>query len=90
MQLQGRAHWYACWKQDGKTVRKSTGIPVGEHGKSAKQLRRTAETQAEAMERLAKGRCTLDEAQDALRAVAVANGMSKAVPSVVEPLLRSL
>ena len=80
------AYWHASWKQDGKTIRKSTGIPWEEPGKSAKQLRRTAETQAAAMERLAKGRCTLDEAQDALRAVAVANGMSKAVPSVVELL----
>lgn len=80
------AYWHATWNQDGKPIRKSTGIPIEEHGKSAKQLRRTAETQAEAMERLAKGRCTLDEAQDALRAVAVANGMSKAVPSVVELL----
>lgn len=86
MKLSGRAHWYACWKQNGKPVRKSTGIPLEEHGKSAKQLRRTAEMQAEAMERLAKGRCTLDEAQDALRAVAVANGISKAVPSVIELL----
>lgn len=64
----------------------STGIPVEEHGKRANQLKLTAATQAAAMERLAKGRCTLDEAQDALRAVAVANGMSKAVPSVVELL----
>ena len=53
---------------------------------SARATERAAQLAADNMERVAKGICSIDAAIDAIRAVGVANGMCKAVPSVAELL----
>ena len=62
-------------------------MPIkGAPGMSARATERAAQLAADNMERVAKGTCSIDAAINVIRAVAVANGMSKAVPSVVELL----
>ena len=84
---QGSCVYVACWKQDGKKIRKSTGVPVkGRDGMSARQAQKLAQEVADGMERLAKGQTTYLQAADALRSVAQASGMGGKMPTVREYL----
>ncbi len=84
---QGSSVYVACWKQDGKKMSKSTGVPIkGKDGMTAKQAARLAQEVADNMERLAKGQTTLLQASAALRSVVQASGMGIKMPSVREYL----
>lgn len=83
----GSNNYLACWKQNGKKIRKSTGVPVkGRDGMSARQAQKLAQEVADGMERLAKGQTTYLQAADALRSVAQASGMGGKMPTVREYL----
>lgn len=51
----GKNTWYACWKQNGRYVIKSTKIDIKQPGLTEKKTQQMAATVAEAMERAAKG-----------------------------------
>ena len=86
---QGSNVYVACWKQDGKKIRKSTGVPIkGKDGMTAKQSAKLAQEVADNMERVAKGQTTLLQAATALRSVAQASGMGVKMPSVREYLAK--
>ncbi len=83
----GSNNYLACWKQNGKKIRKSTGVPVkGRDGMSARQAQKLAQEVADGMERLTKGQTTYLQAADALRSVAQASGMGGKMPTVREYL----
>lgn len=83
----GSKNYLACWKQNGKKMRKTTGVPIkGKDGMTAKQAKTYAQQVADSMERIAKGQTTYTHAADALRSVALASGMGTAMPSIREYL----
>ena len=83
----GSKNYMACWKQNGKKMRKSTGVPIkGKDGMTAKQAQKLAQEVADSMERLSKGQTTYLQAADALRSVAQASGMGGKMPTVREYL----
>lgn len=83
----GSKNYMACWKQNGKKMRKTTGVPIkGKDGMTAKQAKAYAQQVADSMERLAKGQTTYTSAADALRSVAQASGMGGKMPTVREYL----
>lgn len=85
--IQRGATWYARWRENGKTITKTTSIPVdGAHGQTAKAAKKQAQMIADSMEAAAKGAVSLEKALDAVRAVAVAAGHGKPVPTVRELL----
>lgn len=84
---QGSSVYVACWKQNGKKIRKSTGVPIkSRDGLTSKQSAKLAQEVADNMERLAKGQTTYTQAADALRSVAQASGMGAKMPTVREYL----
>lgn len=81
------AVWCAVWRENGKKIVRTTAIPVeGEHGQTAKAAKKQAQMIADSMEAAAKGAVSLEKALDAVRAVAVAAGHGKPVPTVRELL----
>lgn len=79
-------YWWACWKVGRKTVRQSTGVPLKQAGKTAKQLEQLARTAAAGKERLAKGLCPADKVLDAVRGALELAGMGSSIPTVREYL----
>lgn len=78
--------WYATWKKNGLTSKKSTGIPVGSGKVEQKKNRQLAEQVAAQMENVAKGG-NVDKAVEAIRGVAEGQGMVTKTPTVREYLL---
>lgn len=81
----GRKCYIACWKQDGKKIVKSTGIPIGSGKVEQRKNKLIAQQVAVSMEAAATGQ-NLDKALDAVRAVAESNGGAYKVPTVREYL----
>lgn len=75
--------YYATWKQDGKTIQRSTGIKVKSPGISPAQARQLARAQANEMENLARGRSVVSGAMDALRRMAFST-VPGSMPTVKE------
>lgn len=65
---------------------RSTGVRIDQPGKTKKQTRLEAQEQANRLEMVAKGDCSLEKQIDVLRAMHAANGKAARVPSVVEYL----
>lgn len=80
-QRTGRKHYIACWKQDGKKIIKSTGIPIGAGKVEQRKNKQIADQVAAQMEAAAKGQ-NLDKALDAVRAVAELSGTVCKTPTV--------
>lgn len=78
--------WIACWRQNGKKVRRATGILVKPQGMSAKKAEAEARRVADDMERSAKGAVPLDKVLDAVRSSAELAGMGSMMPSLREYL----
>lgn len=71
---EGRNNYMACWKQNGKKIRKSTGIPIsGKPGMPPRQARKLALEMANNMECVAKGETGNTQPTDALCAEAQTN-----------------
>lgn len=83
--IRGNAY-YACWRQFGKSVQKSTGISVNEPGMSPANAKKYAKQTADNMERAAKGLTTARAAMDAIRSAAAAMGCSEGMMTVEEYL----
>ena len=79
----GRKCYLACWKQNGKKIVKSTGIPIGSGKVEQRKNKLIAQQVADSMEAAATGQ-NLDKALDAVRAVAETNGQSTKIPTVRE------
>lgn len=77
--------WYATWKKNGITAKKSTGISVGSGKVEQRKNKQIAQQVADSMEAAAKGE-SLDKALDAVRAVAESNGGASKIPTVREYL----
>ena len=65
---------------------RSTGVRIDQPGKTKKQTRLEAQEQANRLEMVAKGDCSLEKQIDVLRAMHAASGKAARVPSVVEYL----
>ena len=77
----------ACWKQNGKKIRKSTGVPIsGKPGMPPRQARKLALELANNMESAAKGETGNTLPADDLCTVAQPHGMRARIPSVQEYL----
>lgn len=77
--------WFATWVGlDGRRHQKTTCVKVKSKGMTEKQTRMIAQSVADAMERAAKGLTPVEQAMESVRAVAVANGMAKPVPSIAD------
>ena len=77
----------ACWKQNGKKIRKSTGVPIsGKAGMPPRQARKLALELANNMECAAKGETGNTLSTDDLCTVAQPHGMRARIPSVQEYL----
>lgn len=72
----------AVWKQDGCTVKKSTGIRVKEAGMTPAKAEALARQTAEAMEAAAKGETACSRALNAVRAAAATFGGAAQIASV--------
>lgn len=77
--------WYATWKKNGYTIKKSTGIPVGSGKVEQRANQAKAQNTANAMEAAAKGQ-PLDKVIEAVRATAELNGSTVKIPTVREYL----
>lgn len=79
--------WFGTWVGlDGRRHQKTTRVKVKSKGMTEKQTRMIAQSAADAMERAAKGLTPVEQAMESVRAVAVANGMAKPVPSIADYL----
>lgn len=79
--------WFGTWVGlDGRRHQKTTSVKVKSKGMTEKQTRMIAQSVADAMERAAKGLTPVEQAMESVRAVAVANGMAKPVPSIADYL----
>lgn len=77
--------WFGTWVGlDGRRHQKTTCVKVKSKGMTEKQTRMIAQSVADAMERAAKGLTPVEQAMESVRAVAVANGMAKPVPSIAD------
>ncbi len=74
--------YYAVWRQDGKNVCRSTGVPVKQAGISPAASKKLARDAAHLMERAAKGETPVSAAVDAIRRTAYASGAGEDMPSV--------
>lgn len=74
--------WYACWKHNGKTVQRATGIKIKPDDMTAKKAEAIARQIAAAMEQAAKGSAPMDKLTDAVRGAAELAGMGGAVPTL--------
>ena len=84
---EGSNNYMACWKQNGKKIRKSTGVPIsGKPGMPPRQARKLALEMANNMECVAKGETGNTQPTDALCAEAQTNGSRARIPSVQEYL----
>lgn len=81
----GRKCYLACWKQNGKKIVKSTGIPIGSGKVEQRKNKQIAQQVADSMEAAATGQ-NLDKALDAVRAAAESNGMCSKLPTIREYL----
>lgn len=83
--LKRKNTWFATWVGlDGRRHQKTTRVKVKSKGMTEKQTRMIAQSVADAMERAAKGLTPVEQAMESVRAVAVANGMAKPVPSIAD------
>ena len=78
--------FYAVFRVNGKQSELSTGVPVKQDGRKAKDLRAEAEQKAALLERRAKGELSHSAALDALRSVEKINGGGGDMPTVREYL----
>lgn len=76
--------WYAVYFVNGRECRKATGVHVKEQNMTARQAQELARATAQEMEATAKGETPCKRAIDAVRAVAVARGAAKKIPSLRE------
>lgn len=84
---EGSNNYMACWKQNGKKIRKSTGVPIsGKAGMPPRQARKLALELANNMECAAKGETGNTLSTDDLCTVAQPHGMRARIPSVQEYL----
>ena len=84
---EGSNNYMACWKQNGKKIRKSTGVPIsGKPGMPPRQARKLALELANNMECAAKGETGNTLPTDDLCTVAQPHGMRARIPSVQEYL----
>ena len=84
---EGSNNYMACWKQNGKKIRKSTGVPIsGKPGMPPRQARKLALELANNMESAAKGETGNTLPADDLCTVAQPHGMRARIPSVQEYL----
>ena len=70
--------------QNGRKIRRSTGIKIHQPGKTARVTRQMAEQVAAAMEQAALGETPASKACDAVRKVAEIHGMGCKIPTVRE------
>ena len=83
--LKRKNTWFGTWVGlDGRRHQKTTSVKVKSKGMTEKQTRMIAQSVADAMERAAKGLTPVEQAMESVRAVAVANGMAKPVPSIAD------
>ena len=73
--------WYATWKQNGTTIKRATGFPVGSTREEQRKNKLAAEQTANSMEATAKGQ-PIDKALDAMRAVGELVGSATRIPSL--------
>ena len=73
--------WYATWKQNGTTIKRATGFPVGSTREEQRKNKLAAEQTANSMEATAKGQ-PIDKALDAVRAVGELVGSATRIPSL--------
>ena len=78
--------FYAVIRVNGKQKELSTGVPVEQKGRKAKDLKAEAEQKAALLERRAKGEISHSAALDALRSVEKINGGGGDMPTVREYL----
>lgn len=84
---EGSNNYMACWKQNGKKIRKSTGVPIsGKPGMPPRQARKLALELANNMECAAKGETGNTLPADDLCTVTQPHGMRARIPSVQEYL----
>ena len=76
----------AIFRVNGKQVERTTGVPVEQKGRKAKDLRAEAEQKAAIMEKRARGEIHHSAALDALRSVEKINGGGGDMPTVREYL----
>lgn len=78
----GKNTWYACWKQNGRSVMKSTKIDIKQPGLTEKKTQQMAATVAEAMERAAKGELPANRACEAVRHAVSLVGETQRIPTL--------
>ncbi len=78
--------FYAVFRVNGKPRELSTGVPVEQKGRKAKDLRAEAAQIAALLERRAKGEINHSAALDALRNIEMINGGGGDMPTVREYL----
>lgn len=74
--------WVATWKQDGCTVKRSTGIRVKEKDMTPAKAEALARQTAEAMEAAAKGETACSRALSAVRSAAATFGGAAQIASI--------
>lgn len=77
--------WYATWKRNGITAKKSTGIPVGSGKVEQRKNQTEAQRIADSMEAAAKGQ-PIDKIIEAVRTAAEISGTTAKIPTVREYL----
>lgn len=85
IKIRGRMY-SAIFRVNGKQVERTTGVPVEQKGRKAKDLRAEAEQKAAIMEKRARGEIHHSAALDALRSVEKINGGGGDMPTVREYL----